>query len=242
MKNPIVDQKAKSISTGCLVGSSDNYNLNLENIALQGDVKVTSRLYAGGALGNEKKIVIKNLGHIGTMDVSTTDVSNYGHVGGMVGRVEEKLIIDDSYLIGSLYNLNADTGRYAGGIVGYVGDEISFKNCKIDTNALTVKASTNESNVGGFVGYVGGNATIDASLINVKTGNITSNGGNVSAGGYIGYANGATELKNSSSMGGKLNINCNGTSSAYAGGLIGYENTDSTLSNMNLSFVDNEGY
>ena len=242
MKNPIVDQKAKSISTGCLVGSSDNYNLNLENIALQGDVKVTSRLYAGGAVGNAKKIVIKNLGHIGTMDVSTTDVSNYGHVGGMVGRVEEKLIIDDSYLIGSLYNLNADTGRYAGGIVGYVGDEISFKNCKIDTNALTVKASTNESNVGGFVGYVGGNATIDASLINVKTGNITSNGGNVSAGGYIGYANGATELKNSSSMGGKLNINCNGTSSAYAGGLIGYENTDSTLSNMNLSFVDNEGY
>lgn len=242
MKNPTVDQKAKSESTGCLVGSSDNYNLNLDNIALQGEVKVTSRLYAGGAVGKAKNIVIKNLGHIGTMDVSTTDVSNYGHVGGMVGRVEEKLIIDDSYLIGSLYNLNADTGRYTGGIVGYVGDEISFKNCKIDTNALTVKASTNESNVGGFVGYVGGNATIDASLINVKTGNITSNGGNVSAGGYIGSANGVTSIKSSLITGtegiaSNLNISSSGTYKPYAGGLVGIANSAITLTDVKIEFV-----
>ena len=234
MKNPKVDQSATSVSSGCLVGASNNYQISLDNIALQGEVKVTGINYAGGAVGSAKNIIINNLGHDGKMNVSNV---TYGHVGGMVGLADGDMTVTNSYLIGTSYDLRSLSGSYSGGIVGKVGNKFDIKDSKIETTTLNVIANTGESNVGGFAGYVGGEAKITGSNLTATNATISGDDGNTKVGGYIGYAGGDASISTSNftvtsaTIEGKYGM-------SYVGGYIGYANTKGTLEN---SKIDGKG-
>jgi len=231
MKNPKVDQSAKSVSSGCLVGASNNYQITLDNIALQGEVKVTGINYAGGAVGSAKNIIINNLGHDGKMNVSNV---TYGHVGGMVGLADGDMTVTNSYLIGTSYDLRSLSGSYSGGIVGKVGNKFDIKDSKIETTTLYVIANTGESNVGGFAGYVGGGAKITGSNLKATNATISGDDGNTKVGGYIGYVGGDATISTSNftvttaTIDGKYGM-------SYVGGYIGKADAKATLEYSTMS-------
>lgn len=120
---------------------------------------------------------------------------------------------------------NITSSTFSGGIVGYVnGNDVSITNC---SNTGNVSSSTRDYQYmccsGGIAGYFSSTSTI-ANCCN--KGNIYSeldNNTTVSAGGIVGICNSNTPINNCYNTG---TVYSNNGSSIYAGGIVGYMNTN----------------
>lgn len=235
-------------NTGGLVG--DNYNGTINNSSSTGNVTGTD--YVGGLIGSSYDGTISNSYATGTV---TGD--DYG-VGGLVGSnsttisnsyATGKVIgdINSSYTVGGLVGYNDDTisnsyatGNVMGGYMvgGLVGDNegqinTSYASGNVNGNENEIQGlyDTNENgNIGGLIGYNKGEVDNSYALGNVKGyknvgGLVGSNGGNLWNQNYLGT------ISNSYAVGTATGTDEN------IGGFVGYNHTDSTITN---SFWDKE--
>ena len=143
---------------------------------------------------------------------SYTSLSGFGSI---VGRAEYGVTIENCVnkadMNVTVYSVLAID---AGGVVGYINDDVTVKNCgnygNITSMASGMVGYGYGGRIGGVVGSINRTSTVSGCF---NTGNITSTG---TAGGIIGYVSGSsltfTDLYNTGSV----------TGGAYVGGLAGY--------------------
>lgn len=147
-------------------------------------------------------------------------VNGFGDTGGIIGRVNEDLVIEDCVNKSSIYtSYSSRETVISGGIIGFISNsEVSVIRCN---NAGGVSSNMSEDNTysGGIVGYCSGSRTSISCCEN--SGNI-----NASVSFYPGYSysggiigRGATEISDCTNSG---TIKANAYS-AYSGGMGGYE-------------------
>jgi len=152
--------------------------------------------------------------------------SNSVFSGGLIGRSEVNLIINNSYTTGNI-SASGQSSR-SGGLVG--AGNVTISNSFTTGNVYSTGGTGNASNSGGLVGY--GNVTISNSF---TTGNVYSTGGYPSVGGLVGE--GGVNISNSFITG---SVSANGTSNGelYIGGLVGNANVSlGGTSNITNSYV-----
>jgi filamentous hemagglutinin family protein len=198
-------------------GTFDGLNFTLSNISINRGTTNYVGLFGvnGGTIRNVAmadgsvtggayvgSLVGINNGTIGNVNASTA-VSGYSHVGGLAG--------DNNGSIGNAYATGAvsASGDYLGGLVGASYGTIN--------NAYATGAATGKGYVGGLVGYQSSTSTIS---------NASASGAVTGSGDYIGGLVGASFGKIDSAY-------ATGTVTGHndVGGLVGYSDGSSTISN-----------
>ena len=165
-------------------------------------------------------------------------VNGFGDTGGIIGRVNEDLVIEDCVNKSSIYtSYSSRETVISGGIIGFISNsEVSVIRCN---NAGGVSSNMSEDNTysGGIVGYCSGSRTSISCCEN--SGNI-----NASVSFYPGYSysggiigRGATEISDCTNSGA---IKAD-ASYSYSGGMVGYECGAVTNCN-NYGDISSEAY
>ncbi len=188
--------------------------------------KITPRVYVGLFGYNEG--VIKNLG-VENFTVNVSLSSGYrGNVytGGLVGY--NSGAITNSYATGEVGATSTSTYTftsfyvYAGGLVGYNSGAITNSYA---TGNVSATSSASSAYAGGLVGY---NTSSGGITNSYATGNVsaTSSASSAYAGGLVGYNTSSGGITNSYAAG---DVSATGSYSAYAGGLVGVNDSGSIL-------------
>ena len=172
--------------------------------------------------------MIENCSFEGTIDASDGSSKEYNNIGGIVGETYSEVTIKDCRTDGTIFG----NGYYMGGIVGY-----SYaSSAEID---VTITGCTNEAEirpdsctaVGGIIGYSGitGILTVTACVNNED---ITPTVSATNLGGIVGRINGAasaaiTGCKNTAAL--------TSGNSANMGGIVGYSNQSTTITDCHNS-------
>ncbi|MGN0808133.1 MAG: InlB B-repeat-containing protein [Candidatus Coproplasma sp.] len=233
-----------SYSSSAYVGGLVGYNSGqgtIINCYATGEVTastVSSHAYVGGLVGENYGTVVNSYA---TGEVTASTASNFTSVyaGGLVGY--NVGTIEYCYATGSIAATTicdsmSSAQAYAGGLIGY--NEGVIKNCYAIVDVTTIATATANSSssatsyAGGLVGYNSGQGTIincyatgevkaDSSSYTYASSASSYTGGLIGCnGGVVNncYATGNATASSSSS-------------NAYAGGLVGYNNSNQTIAN-----------
>ena len=197
-------------------------NLGVENFTV--NVSYSDYVYAGGLVG-------ENSGNItncyATGDVSATSSFSEAYAGGLAGR-NSGGSITNCYATGDVSATSTSYSSYAGGLVGINSNSGNITNCYATGN-VSATSSSYPSYAGGLVG------------INSNSGNIT----NCYATGDVRATSTSSYYDHSAYAGGLVGMNWDGSikncyatgnvsatstsSSAYAGGLVGYNRGNGSI-------------
>ncbi|QQR68205.1 MAG: filamentous hemagglutinin N-terminal domain-containing protein [Alphaproteobacteria bacterium] len=218
-----------------ITASGDNTGLfgyaslaSIKNIGVSGSVSATTTSYTGALVGYSVNSTILN-------SWSTATVHGQNYVGGLVGQntanTSKTASIIMSYAKGAV---TSETGSYyVGGLVGENLGTASGSSAVV-TSSYAIGAVTGTNYVGGLIGYnysnTSGTAPITSSY---ATGNVTAD---YYAGGLIGYNYG--QSSGNASINSSYATGAVGSAAAqYAGGLIGWNNTNNGTASIELSYA-----
>ena len=202
---------------GGLVGSiygqvSISNSANLASISASGS-------YVGGLIGSALygPTLISGSYNVGNIDAGT----GAQNIGGLLGRQDSgNLEIHNSYNTGTI---NLDAGYYAGGLVGYIEDDLVITNSYNSGTISDAVGST--SDIGGLVGHVDSSSSIVSSY---NMGTISTSGDYV--GGLIGHSDGVVTVISGSHNSGHL------TGDDNLGGIVGQSEQP-----LSISYTHNSG-
>lgn len=172
--------------------------------------------------------MIENCSFGGTIDASDGSSKEYNNIGGIVGQTYSEVIIKDCRTDGTIFG----NGYYMGGIVGCAGGTSAGINVTITdcTNETEIRPAACTA-VGGIIGYSGitGILTVTACVNNED---ITPTVSATNLGGIVGRINGAasaaiTGCKNTAAL--------TSGNSANMGGIVGYSNQSTTITDCHNS-------
>lgn len=229
-----------------LTNGAEVTNLNLQgifnNINSKSDEKSMCGVLAGSVSGLVK---------VSNCKINTTiSTSNNTYCGGLIGHIASGDITIDNIFI---ENVNiTDSASSTGGIVGHIsGGKVNISNI---TNTVHQSLSSHQEynlllrgkvDVGGVVGYVD-NAIVDINDVEfihvVDDENVASkriNATQSGAGGIIGCTRGSIVSVGNSTV--VLTVGSSSTS--YAGGIVGYCDSDLTLTDVTVSpYIEVDNY
>lgn len=214
------DGNVTSTCCGGLVGNSSGM-LNISNCYNTGILSGTNlNTYnsVGGLVGTSGSCSIAN-------SYNTGNLTNAGHIGGLVGYSGNSITVTNSYNRGSLNNyaygggiignsqglatlvlcsnsgnvsVNTSSDAYSGGIIGYANYPVTLDRCYNTAAVSGIGTSTNTSRyVGGLVGYLTASANNIHECYNIGAVSTGTNGTNYNkCGGILGYNNGGTSITN----------------------------------------------
>ena len=237
---------------GGLVGSSQTTG-TISNSYATGNLTMVvatgGNSYGGGLIGYNNNTILDTVHASGSI---TTSIS--GAFGGLVGRLMGASTLSNSYSqTGIVTGINtvggSSTNSYLmGGLVGQLQDTSSITNSNSSENIVYTYQGTSTGTstvyIGGLVGYNTSTATNTISGASYATGNVTAQyvsgyTGNVTSmlGGLVGVngnANSAGAFSGTSGTkiyaSGNVTSYLSGGGSNYLGGLVGYDNSSSTIS------------
>jgi hypothetical protein len=202
-------------------GTYDGQNYKI--IDLKVDANETGKYQYAGLFGFAKNATLQNIALDGG-SVSSSSSSSSSYAGGLVG-VANGTTISNSYATGAVSCSSSYAYAYAGGLVG------EAYNSKITNSYATGNVSSSSSSsyaiAGGLVGYAY-NTTISNSYATGAVSSSSSSSSYAIAGGLVGDAGYNTTISNSYATGA---VSSSSSSSAYAGGLVGLDNNNTTITN-----------
>ncbi|OUO93851.1 Ig-like domain-containing protein [Cloacibacillus sp. An23] len=186
---------------------------------------------------------IRNLRASGTVSINEETTGIALCVGGIAGYLQTgQSLIENCSFYGneeSSVTVNSVDRTYAGGIVGHADtDGVALIGCSNESAgdiSITMTAG-NQSAVGGIIGMSGEKASI-IDCVKSGSGNIVTNSpGRGVAGGVIGYAFYSVDNCVNSGAGNVTGISTSSSKVyAYAGGIVGYADDDSPVTNCSYS-------
>ncbi len=205
--------------SGGLVGYASNSPISNSYVEVTGNISSSSSYsYSGGLVGLAQNSPISNSYAVVGGSISSSS-STYSSSGGLVGEVSSSEI-SNSYAVveGSI-----SSRAYSGGLIGLVSSsEIS------NSYALVGGSISSYSYSGGLVGYANANSPISNSYALVAD-SISSSGEISSSGGIVGVAVDSPISNSYALVGGSI------SSSSYSGGLVGFADNDSPISDSYYS-------
>ncbi len=231
---------------GTAIGSM--YGGTLAGATATLSAKVNAQNFTGGLAGYVGQGVMYNASAV-LAPTTSASVIGLSRTGGLVGSM-------DTVAASTLNsNLPVTGTMQVGGLTGYLKSDFTTSNTNVTTNSATgltasgnvVAAGTSSSatNVGGLIGEVTGTTTAGIyTLANSSaTGTVSSSGSYTHfMGGLIGTISGGGAYNNLQSIG-AVTQSTNAYGYGYVGGLIGYINASTTLSNSSSSSpVSASGY
>ena len=158
--------------------------------------------------------VIGSTGSVKHLTLENASASGTNYVGIIAGWSLGS--ITDCTVSGAVTHIAVNGYKvFVGGIAGRAEGSVDGCSAAVD---LTVTEAQGEVYVGGIVGYLSSGGSSSSPLTLTASGTISVSGGNVYVGGLVGTSSGAYLSKCHTEM----QITAIGSSSAYAGGLIGY--------------------
>ncbi len=225
------------------------------------DISRSASSYAGGLVGKAVDTNIVECEVQAGSDIDVVLTSGGAYVGGMVGvfrgtdaaiSAEEDDVEDESLANATISVSGATSSVYAGGLVGYhrgEGGVLSLSQCGAGGSVTVTGSSTIYG--GGLAGYFYiGTSTDNTEVLAERcraTGDvdIESSGGTEYAGGLMGYARmkswSAADIEGAIEdcyATGDVRADGTGNSYAYAGGLVGYAESDNDGNSAALSFYN----
>lgn len=198
-------------NTGALIGYAVNSTIDNCNTIVTPNSKSECRL--GGLIGYAEGCTISNCSNTATSTVNSSNTNSY--YGGLVGYANNTTF-NSCY---STAGMSGDTGSKIGGLIGF--DTI----CIINECYSTATFSNLNGYIGGLIGHsIGSQINKSYSTANIQS----SSGSNNRIGGLVGFAD-STTINNCYSRASFSTSTMNG--SGYTGGLIGYIDNGSTISN-----------
>ncbi len=196
-------------SVGGIIGESLNSNTTTDNVTNTG--KITRTGTNETAIGSAGGIIGSNIG--GTSNLTTT--------------------LNKTYNTGSVSNINST----AGGIIGYQkSGDLGTTETNIEGSSNKGDVTSNKGSTGGIIGFNSSGTGLNTTTISKShnTGTLTSTNGY--SGGIIGESINnvtviITDVYNTGDISGD-----NKTGSNYAGGIIGYNNSNTNTTTIKLTF------
>lgn len=234
------NSESRTTITGLTILNASGYNglFALVNSATIRDIEI-SKGYISAASGSNIKVggivgyacgttKITNCSFDGTIATGDSSSSSYNYFGGIVGETNSQVTIENCRTDGTIFG----NGTYMGGIVG----RNYGTSAEID---VTITGCTNEAElrpgsctaVGGIVGFSEIKGTLKVENC-VNSGAITPSSFATNLGGIVGRINGAasaaiTGCKNTAAL--------TSGNSANMGGIVGYSNQSTTITDCHNS-------
>jgi hypothetical protein len=175
-----------------------------------------SSSYVGGAVGLGSPVMLD----VELQDVTITTTGTPEYAGGLVGQLESRGLVDDSFVTGTITTAGAGSGS-VGGLVGTMSPDSDLE----DSSAtMTINASLSDGDltIGGLIGFQDDDANVRTSYSSGNLGVSDPRGTTTSVGGVTGRLGDGGSLQNSWSDVNVLIDSFDGTSrAAYVGGLVG---------------------
>ena len=192
-------------------GTLDGAGHKITNLTVYNTETFYSGLFSViGSTGSVKHLTLENASAIGTNYVGII-------AGWSLGS------ITDCTVSGVVTHIAVNGYKvFVGGIAGRAEGSVDGCSAAVD---LTVTEAQGEVYVGGIAGYLSSGGSSSSPLTLTASGTISVSGGNVHVGGLVGTSSGAYLSKCHTEM----QITAIGSSSAYAGGLIGDNNDYITI-------------
>ena len=215
---------------GGIIGRSDTeLAVSANNFGdIMSSVRYAECSYAGGLVGSSKAITAEDSYNTGNVFSSGSQTTCYS--GGLIGYNDDIATVINSYNTGHIdsqggyvpgaFGSGYTVPTYSGGLIGYSGSALTSTNCSNTGNISSTQAS------GGLAGCSGNTIVTNG----YNTGSLTSIGVNrwSCSGGLIGSLGSRHSFVINS-------YNTGSIYSYYAGGLVGNEKTDITVTNSYTS-------
>jgi len=227
-----------SNAISCYAGGIAGSATDIDNCYNKGNVIVTTQInynhalftfcdvFAGGIAGSARTIMDShNTGSV------QSKAGNYALAGGVVAEAGN---ISDCYNAGPV-SANGAEGAYAGGIVGnidsYSGSSIGTSYNVGDVSATTSK-NAHAGGIAGFAGYIDSVLSRNISVADCfNAGNVTATGSFAKIGGIVGTADKLAYISIAKAYNaGALSATAQ-TTYSYIGGVLGYRESGSSLTN-----------
>ncbi len=236
---------SNSNNTGGLVGYLDSKaSLIIEESSNYGTITNNIGSHAGGLIGRDNaatsNTTISKSHNYGQIKIEKNEATNETYVGGLMGKVNGTLTIEESS--NEIKTVNDEAGInviyygkeiMVGGIVGHEGQEKKIINNSYNTSNIKIESETKDGsgiNIGGILGLQGTAGTIGILTNNYNTGKIevTAIGTNTTrVGGIVGFkVNGELSIDTNYNEG-IIHVNTNAVT--FVGGIIAATQTILTM-------------
>lgn len=205
---------------GRIVAGTNTGRVMITDSISTGEIILTalggSSSYVGGAVGLGSPVMLD----VELQDVTITSTGTPEYAGGLVGQLESRGLVDDSFVTGTITTAGAGSGS-VGGLVGTMSPDSDLE----DSSAtMTINASLSDGDltIGGLIGFQDDDANVRTSYSSGNLGVSDPRGTTTSVGGVTGRLGDGGSLQNSWSDVNVLIDSFDGTSRvAYVGGLVG---------------------
>ena len=182
--------------------------------------------------------------------VSGTNVTGSGYVGGLIGEVNELVSISNCAYTGGTVT---SSGQHVGGLVGNIQNFAStVTNCHVENAIVDVSdISSTEARAGGFVGLLNNDATISgcsvgtsSQKVTVKLGTPSASGTKHNCGGFVGVNYGTITKNGDTHTTAYATITCTNTHTDYqlnVGGFAGYARGTIEYADANVTMTGLKG-
>ncbi|MCR5097196.1 MAG: InlB B-repeat-containing protein [Erysipelotrichaceae bacterium] len=211
---------------GAFIASSNNHNLTMNNVSVEGNhIVIQSAQGSGGLIGSFAGGRLSINGALIKGDDLIVRNNTQNYAGGLVGAAS----ITDGSLIQNVeisgYSLKVESISDAGGLIGSLsGSPLTVENVSLSGSALSIKSTAANATGGLF-----GTATSSLSLNNIEIkGDNLSISSNGAVGGVAGNVSGSVTVNNTSISGANLRMV---SDNSHAGGLFGIESSSKEITN-----------
>ena len=218
------------------IGAIAGFNSgNIINCTVEASISANHRnVMAGGLVGfNQSNGKITGCKTSVTVGSSSHISNSRGYTGGMVGWNEGKIY--DSTSSGGYVKASSDCESFAGGFVGVNNNRGTIERCASLMNVVTASVGGTSNAIAAAGGFIGSNtAGTSINCYTTSKTNAYSQGDGFSSsltcysGGFIGRNRGGSATLCYAS--GIVQAECRNLSTAYAGGFIGYVETEGKFS------------
>ena len=217
------------------IGAIAGFNAGkINNCTVEASIRANHRnVTAGGLVGfNQSNARITNCTTSVTISCDSYVSNSRGYLGGMVGWNEGKIYNSTSG--GGYVNATSDCESFAGGFAGVNNNKGTIERCASLVTVVTANVGGKSSAIAASGGFVGSNtAGTNINCYTESKANAYSQGDGFAtaltcySGGFIGRSRGGTTKYCYAT--GLVKAQCRNLSGAYAGGFIGFVETDGTF-------------
>lgn len=182
--------------------------------------------------------------------VSNTNVTGNGYVGGLIGEVNELVSISNCTYTGGTVT---SSDQYTGGLIGNIQDFAStITDCHVENAIIDVSGITStDPRAGGFVGILNNAATISgcsvgtsSKKVTIKLGTPSASGTKHNCGGFVGVHYGTITKNGDTHTTAYATITCTNPNTGYqlnVGGFAGYARGTIEYADANVTMTGLKG-
>ncbi|WP_020616858.1 chitobiase/beta-hexosaminidase C-terminal domain-containing protein [Paenibacillus daejeonensis] len=181
--------------------------------------------YAGGIVGRaDSELNLSELTSSTALVESAAADSSSSYVGGLAGAITAQQQ-DRNYRVNFLHTApvinNGGSQVYTGGIVGYVGSDLTWHNAHTNTTEITVSGDDHVY-TGGLIGHITGELALEAAAGNSAAIRVSGEPDEAYTGGLLGYGGNRMLLNNAQPNAYNNNgvITVDGGTGVYTGGIV----------------------